>query len=57
MSELLPERLCSTELNLGDQAPGNKHKPPKVSNMIDWIQCFRLTLPLSPVPSQPELQI
>ena len=42
MSELLPERLCSAELNLGDQAPGTKHKPPEVSNIIDWIQCFGL---------------
>ena len=42
MSELLPKRLSSADFNAGDQAPSTKHKPPEVSNIIDWVQCFGL---------------
>ena len=42
MFELLPERLNSADFNAGDLAPGIKNKPPEVSNIIDWIQCFGL---------------
>ena len=40
MAELLPSYLDSADLNIDDQRVGSCKRPPTVSDIIDWIQCF-----------------
>ena len=40
MSELLPSYLDSADLNSNDQCVSSRRRPPAVSNIVDWIQCF-----------------
>ena len=42
MPKLLPEKLISAECNAGDNAAGQKQKPPEAITILQWVQCFEL---------------
>jgi len=46
MTELLPDYLSSTDVNLKDRPSSSKSKLEKVKNIIDWIQCFGIYIAL-----------
>jgi len=44
MAELLTENLISPQYTTDDQLASSKQKPSEVTSIMDWVQCFGLSM-------------